>query len=38
MPHGVKNWTAEEVVRFLKDRYFVHNRQSGISKAEWLKC
>ncbi|MDE2019492.1 MAG: type II toxin-antitoxin system HicA family toxin [Patescibacteria group bacterium] len=29
MPHGVFNWTAEEVVRFLKDRGFILNHTRG---------
>jgi predicted RNA binding protein YcfA (HicA-like mRNA interferase family) len=29
MPHGMYNWTAEEVVRFLKARGFVLNHTKG---------
>lgn len=29
MPHGVNNWTAEEVIRFLRDHNFIHNHTRG---------
>ncbi|MBI2035402.1 MAG: type II toxin-antitoxin system HicA family toxin [Candidatus Liptonbacteria bacterium] len=29
MPRGLYNWTAEDAVRFLKDRGFVHNHTRG---------
>ncbi|MCL5012197.1 MAG: type II toxin-antitoxin system HicA family toxin [Patescibacteria group bacterium] len=29
MPRGIHNWTAEDVVRFLKDRGFIHNHTRG---------
>jgi predicted RNA binding protein YcfA (HicA-like mRNA interferase family) len=29
MPRGVNNWTAEDVMRFLKERDFVHNHTRG---------
>jgi predicted RNA binding protein YcfA (HicA-like mRNA interferase family) len=29
MPRGVNNWTAEDVVRFLKDHDFIHNYTRG---------
>ncbi len=29
MPRGIHNWTAEEVIRFLKERRFIHNHTRG---------
>ena len=29
MPRGVNNWTAEDVVRFLKEHHFVLNYTKG---------